>query len=311
METQIVNKTQIKTTKMKRIALIFISLVLLFGCDDDKIIFDGPWFASFEQSEYQMSIDGELRIPININTLPLKESITVNLEVISDLIEDVDYTGENLKTVVFEPGEYSDTIVLKGHDTYFTGKKSIEIKITEISNPSFSASTAQQNNVRVKVTPSFLIESFEGSYTCDQNNSWIDDIELVEGQGTIFKLWFSDMLNGENTVHVEREGRPIIGQEVNGVLQVSMLTEGDEIGPNSQFLRNYGWESNWKRISTLSNLTYTDWNGKTGYVGLELSVGEKAVYGWVKMNVGADGLSATVTEWAYEVNGKVIKAGQK
>ncbi len=296
---------------MKKIVLIFTSLVLLFGCDDDKIIFDGPWFASFEQSEYQMSIDGELRIPISLNTLPLKESVTVSLEVISDLKEDVDYTGENHKIVIFEPGEYSDTIVLKGLDTYFVGKKSIEIKITEISDPSFSTSIAKQNNVMVKVTPSFLIESFEGSYTCDQTNSWIDAIDLVEKQGTIFKMWFSDMLNGENTVHIEREGRPIVGQEVNGVLQVTMLAEGDEIGPDSQFLRDYGWNSNWKRISTLSNSTYTVWNGKTGYVGLELSVGGKNVYGWVKMTVGADGLSATVTEWAYEVNGKVIKAGQK
>ncbi|MBI9059056.1 MAG: hypothetical protein JEZ01_14925 [Labilibaculum sp.] len=298
---------------MKRIlSIIIMSMVLFVGCDDDKIIYDGPWFASFEFSEYQMSIDGEVRIPINLNTKPIDKSVTVSLNLTSDLAAGEDFTGDNLETVVFEPGQYSDTIVIRGNDTYFVGTKSIEIKITDISDPDFSVDIVDNNNIKVKVTPSFLIESFQGSYTCDANNSWVSSVDLVEGQGAVFNMWFSDMLNGENSVHIEREGRPFVGQEVDGILQITMLEEGDEIGPDSQILRDYGWESNWRRISTLCSPTkYTVWNGKTGYVGLELSVGGKAVYAWVKMSVREDGLSASVIEWAYEVNGKPIKAGQK
>lgn len=57
---------------------------------------------------------------------------------------------------------------------------------------------------------------------------------------------------------------------------------------------------------------YTDWHGKTSYVGVQLTVNGNTHYGWLQLTVSADGQSVTVLDFAYEKQAGIpIKAGQK
>ncbi|WP_299455215.1 GEVED domain-containing protein [uncultured Microscilla sp.] len=77
-----------------------------------------------------------------------------------------------------------------------------------------------------------------------------------------------------------------------------------------------GASSQWKvgdaypDLHAVTNASYTTWNGQTAYVGIRFSANGNTHYGWLKLQVAANGQSYKLLEYAYnEAPGEPIKAG--
>ena len=296
---------------MRKILILITAAILMFGCEEEKITYDGQGFVSFENPAYSMSIAAELNIPVILTTYPIDYDVKVKYNVESeDLKEGVDFSVKNGGLLVFKPGEYTKNIVIIGKKTPIVSAKSLTITLTEIDAEygfDIKIPVASALVTKVDVTPAIVFA--DSDYICDVNNTWVDNINVPAG--TIVKMWYSDQVHGIMSIHIEREGRSFVGKEVDGMLQIQLMKEGDVIDSTSDFTRDYGWKDNWKKMPLISNSKYTDWHGKTGYMGVEFSISGKKCFGWIKISVATDGLSARVLGWAYEANGKPIKAGQK
>ncbi|WP_164914120.1 M43 family zinc metalloprotease [Aquimarina sediminis] len=76
---------------------------------------------------------------------------------------------------------------------------------------------------------------------------------------------------------------------------VTLIGEGTEVGPTSNFIS----ESN---SYVISSSGYTNWNGKSGYVGFTFKINNNTHYGWFYITVANDGLSYTILDYAYNTN---------
>jgi len=296
---------------MKKILIFISAAILMFGCKEEKVLYEGQGYVTFENPTYSMSIAGKLNIPVNLTTYPINEEVSVNYKISSDdLTEGVDFTVENSGSLVFKPGEYLKNIVVVGNRTPMVNSKSFKVTITGIvADSGFDMSIPMPEALitNVSVTPAIVFA--DSDYVCDVNNTWVDNVNVPAK--TIVKMWYSNQVHGIMSIHIEREGRSFVGSDVDGALQIDLIAEGEEIGEKSNFTRDYGWADNWKRMPLISNSEYTVWHGKTGYMGLQFDISGHQRYGWVKISVSADGMSVRILGWAYEANGKSINAGQK
>jgi hypothetical protein len=91
-----------------------------------------------------------------------------------------------------------------------------------------------------------------------------------------------------------------------GTKNITLLGSNTQVGPASNFTAP-GAYPNQLDIRTAS---YTNWDGKTGYVGFDYLVDGLTCYGWFKVNVDANGNGFTVTEYAYNTQpGSPITTG--
>lgn len=95
----------------------------------------------------------------------------------------------------------------------------------------------------------------------------------------------------------------------SGTYNVNLLSEGVILGETTQ-----GWVK-YDKFPNQHNIVsedFIDYNGKTGYIGIEsMDMGYK-FYGWIKVQVAADGKSYSVLEYAYnEEPGAPIVTGAK
>ncbi len=86
---------------------------------------------------------------------------------------------------------------------------------------------------------------------------------------------------------------------------VSLIGEGKDVGGSSNFITNpYSYN--------VSSSSYTAWNGNSGYIGFSFEISGKTHYGWFYATVAADGLSYTITNYAYNtVAGESLKTIKK
>ncbi|HAS44064.1 MAG TPA: collagenase [Microscillaceae bacterium] len=92
-----------------------------------------------------------------------------------------------------------------------------------------------------------------------------------------------------------------------GTRNLTPLTVNTIIGPASQ------WEAGgaYPDLHDVTNASYTAWNGQTAYVGVRFTNAGNTHYGWLKLQVAADGQSYKLLEHAYhEKPNEPIKAGQ-
>ncbi|WP_035093883.1 T9SS type A sorting domain-containing protein, partial [Aquimarina macrocephali] len=52
----------------------------------------------------------------------------------------------------------------------------------------------------------------------------------------------------------------------------------------------------------VSSSSYTNWNGKSGYIGFTFKISGNTHYGWFYATVTNDGLSYTILDYAYNTN---------
>ncbi|MDH7448026.1 M43 family zinc metalloprotease [Aquimarina sp. 2201CG14-23] len=80
---------------------------------------------------------------------------------------------------------------------------------------------------------------------------------------------------------------------------VAFIGENVGIDANSNFVAE-------SHSYIVSESSYTDWNGKTGYIGFTFKINGNTHYGWFHITVAADGLSYTILDYAYQTQANTI-----
>ncbi len=120
--------------------------------------------------------------------------------------------------------------------------------------------------------------------------------------GNSFGLWHDG-----TDMRIETYGKSIIGTSVAGRSYFTPIDEGTVIDGSSAWVNT----GNWPDEPFINTATFTTWNGKHKYAGIQLVVGDAVLFGWINLEVSADGKTMTIFDWAFNTqpNGP-IKAGQ-
>jgi hypothetical protein len=117
-----------------------------------------------------------------------------------------------------------------------------------------------------------------------------------------FGLWHDG-----TDMRIETYGKSIVGTSLLGKSYFTPIDEGALIDASSTWVTT----GNWPDEPYLTTAAYTTWNGKHKYAGIQLTVGDATLYGWLNLEVSSDGKTVTLLDWAFNTqpNG-AIRAGQ-
>ncbi|MEW7278041.1 GEVED domain-containing protein [Aquimarina sp. 2201CG1-2-11] len=105
------------------------------------------------------------------------------------------------------------------------------------------------------------------------------------GDNKDYGAWFSG-----NMVRLVTYNKGVV---CNGsTSNVTFLGEGVQVGASSNFVAN-------PNSYIVSSSSYTDWHGKSGYIGFTFQIGGATHYGWFYVTVATNGLSYTIKDYAY------------
>ena len=107
----------------------------------------------------------------------------------------------------------------------------------------------------------------------------------------------------KRTIHLYPRGRKIVGTLEGQVPHVSLLNEGEIIGPSSDWqatLLTDGSEQRDAMLPLVSSAADTVWHGKTGYAGVQFLPRNRVHYGWFKLSVSQDGQEMRVLQIAVQ-----------
>ncbi|MCD8433192.1 T9SS type A sorting domain-containing protein [Tenacibaculum finnmarkense genomovar ulcerans] len=260
------------------------------------------------------------------------------LFVSKEIKEATDNTGAfNYSTKVTLSGaaEFSNKIFVKGTDftTTFPSDFTVafnyiskdELKVT-ISGTTTNHAIADNSNYNISLNSSAFTTGFDS--VVNKTNTFdvvfrdpyeiiyddIADITATTGAG-----WDNlnlTKINGSNDYGVwlfeagklklETYGKRLVTN--TGTRDISFLPKNTVISKTDNFTAPAAYPGQ----LDMSYDTYTDWDGKTGYLGFEAEHNGEIIHGWMKASVSADGETLTVYEYAFSTEPKGdIKAGQK
>lgn len=114
-------------------------------------------------------------------------------------------------------------------------------------------------------------------------------------------------------IHFDNYGQDIMGKKEGDLIYILPLGEGIEIEEKSEWTFNSSYSNeNWMYMPVLYSEDYTDWLGQTAYVGMRIVTDIPGIpfrYYWFKFTVSDDAVF-TLTEYAYDKEGKSLKTGQ-
>jgi len=120
--------------------------------------------------------------------------------------------------------------------------------------------------------------------------------------GNDFGLWHDG-----TDMRIETYAKSVIGTAVAGRSYFTPLDAGTVISSSSAWVET----GNWPNEPFINTATYTTWNGKHKYAGVQLTVGNAVLYGWLNLEVSADGKTLTLYDWAFNAEPEApITAGQ-
>ena len=125
----------------------------------------------------------------------------------------------------------------------------------------------------------------------DVSASWheYNPTRLPDDNNVVTEFWAN---LDKGSIHLYPRGREIVATLDGQVPLVSLLNEGEIIGPSSDWqatLLTDGSEQRDAMLPLVSSAAYTIWHGKTGYVGVQILPENRVHYGWFKLRVSQDG----------------------
>ncbi len=120
--------------------------------------------------------------------------------------------------------------------------------------------------------------------TVNSSNSWAP-FQIEKGDQRYFGPWFSS--NAINLVNYNKE--VICEGNTNNT---SILSEGTIVGVSSTFKSQ-------TNSFIVASSSYTNWNGKSGYIGFNFKISGNIHYGWLYATVSDNGKSITFKDYAY------------
>ncbi|EZH74258.1 hypothetical protein ATO12_15440 [Aquimarina atlantica] len=123
--------------------------------------------------------------------------------------------------------------------------------------------------------------------TVTSSNTW-EFFRIETGDNKDYGAWYTS-----NSVRLVTYDKDLVC--VGTSKNVALIGEGIGIDSAS----NFRAESN---SYIISSSDYTDWKGKSGFVGFTFKVNGNTHYGWFHISVANDGLSYTILDYAYQTN---------
>ncbi|CAL2092319.1 conserved protein of unknown function precursor containing a T9SS type A C-terminal secretion signal [Tenacibaculum sp. 190524A02b] len=121
--------------------------------------------------------------------------------------------------------------------------------------------------------------------TINSGTTW-SPFQMETGDGdTRFYTWYTS--NSLRMLYTNN--KPLVTNGTTG--NVTYITEGTTVGSSSNF--------NTESQLTLSSNSYSDWHGKSGYIGFSFKISGATHYGWLYLTVSSDGNSVTFKDYAY------------
>ncbi|GAA4277394.1 zinc-dependent metalloprotease [Aquimarina mytili] len=108
------------------------------------------------------------------------------------------------------------------------------------------------------------------------------------GDDNGFGGWFTN-----NSIRLVTYGKDVICNYSSS--NITLLGEGIEVGTSGNFRSN-------SNSFIISDSSYSNWNGKSGYVGFSFKINGATHYGWFYITVANNGLSYTILDYAYNTS---------
>ena len=192
----------------------------------------------------------------------------------------------------------------------FMGNATTHTQASSVSNVSINFTASTFNAAIDNLTTNGISLNFIDPYQIVYND--VADIQVSpSATWTFFSMGFGNAdygifyNTGERSFHLEAYQKEAICAA--GTRNLTPLAFNTTIGPLSQ------WEAGgaFPDLHNVTNTNYTAWNGQTAYVGVRFSNAGNTHYGWLKIEVAADGQSYKLLEHAYhEQPNASIRAGQ-
>ena len=159
------------------------------------------------------------------------------------------------------------------------------------------------------------IADFKGTVDMDEQNWLAVMLNEVQVAGFFQTSVAVGTAPSAKRIHFDNYGQDIIGVAEGDLIHITPLEEGAVIGEGASWVANPEWadDANYVYMPVLYSGAYTEWEGKTAYIGAKISlsgkVSGKICNAWIKITVSAGG-ECEVDGIAYDAWGYDIKAGQ-
>ncbi|GAA4272242.1 GEVED domain-containing protein [Aquimarina gracilis] len=120
--------------------------------------------------------------------------------------------------------------------------------------------------------------------TTNSASSW-NFFRIEVGDDNGFGGWFTN-----NSIRLVTYGKDVICNDSSS--DITFLGEGIEVGASGNFRSN-------SNSFTISDSSYSNWNGRSGYIGFTFKINGATHYGWFYVSVANSGLSYTIQDYAY------------
>jgi len=236
------------------------------------------------------SVDGNATISLANDNFTFKPNTI--------LTEGSDYIISNLPEGLIATVKVVDALNLKvmltGNAKNHTINDNLSVTFSFNNNAfgSGNASNVSNNPVPVPVKfkgPFSIIYTDCDDMVASSSNTW-KFFRMGMGTEGMGAYWFGK----DDMVKLETYGHPVVGYK--GTLNLKPLAQGDVIGyATEEWFTSKGYPD----FPTLLSPAYTEWKGNEAYVGIALDNGDYWHYGWIRIEVAADGLSYTIKDFAY------------
>ncbi|EZH72189.1 hypothetical protein ATO12_24975 [Aquimarina atlantica] len=179
-----------------------------------------------------------------------------------------------------------------GTDTYLGEVEDYTIRIGGTTTPTCNDGIQNGNETGVDcggscspcATNGTVVYVDMSDETTNSSSTW-NFFRIEVGDDNDFGGWFTN-----NSLRLVTYGKDLVCEGTTN--NATFIGEGIEIGAASNFVAN-------ANSFVISSSSYTDWRGKSGYIGFTFKIGGNTHYGWFYAAVANDGLSYTIKDYAY------------
>lgn len=224
------------------------------------------------------------------------------------LAEGTDYTVTGLNEGLRLQAEFrgKDKVILK-----ITGKAAIHdqeasannVKLTFTDAAFDEATRPAKKEMRLSVDfrdPYRVVYVDIPNLDCSRYNMWT----VLEIDGYSYGVWYD--IDDRLSLRLETYGSPLVCEGTSR--NITPIQAGEVIGSGLNWVDGGEWPDE----HFIHHPDYTEWRDKEAYIGIRYDFEGRTRYGWIRIEVSADGQSYTVKDYAYnEVFGEPIVAGAK
>lgn len=241
---------------------------------------------------------------------------TVRIELVSGefakksgmLVENTDYTIEGVSEGLTFKAELKGADVLlvslSGKALKHDRAASVQDLRLTFKDAAFSVTTQmKKKDVRLSID---YLDPYQVVYVdfidieCSRYNTWT----LLDIDGNSYGIWYD--IDGGLSLRLETYGAPLVCE--GATRNITPLKAGEIIGGGSNWVDGAKWPDE----HFIHNADYTAWRGREAYIGIKYDFEGRTRYGWIRIEVAADGQSYLVRDLAYnEVFGEPLMAGLK